>query len=224
MRICSFLLALAIPTLGLAFTRDDILSSQYDKQDDRGLTKLGLMQIKKRSIGIPVKKINALLYKILIKDRLCDIDPPKKKQMWSNSHVEIDVISNHLLGFTVNMDSYCGGPYPDAASLFYMIDLKQGRVLDFTKSLNNQKAFKQYLAKTFHQQIPKNVSEDCLSLYSLDELQRSYYSYGLAKGSIKVRLDYPHVSRACEYEIKLACQDLVSFVKPKSPIARFCFY
>lgn len=169
------------------------------------------------------RKINTLFKQLFIKDRMCGADKNKANQMKVDTTIKISYLTNALLSLKLNYDSYCGGPYPDSGTQFYIFNLKKAEQLKLSNEMKDKKAFESLVIKAFLAKRNNNQVKDCEHLYTVNELsQYMPPQFLLNDGFITARLDFPHVARACEYDVRLNCRELVGFLKKRSLMNVYC--
>lgn len=168
------------------------------------------------------KKFNALLKKSLMDNYHCAIDPPKMKEMYFFTQIEIAYLSSALLSLKLFYNSYCGGPHPNKGFSYFIFDLKTPRLVKFEESVLNKYKFSDFLYKQFLKQQPKNYLRPCRTVLNRQSKDEIYPMFLLEKGKITVRQDYPFVTKACEFDITITCHQMRSFLNPTSLISRYC--
>lgn len=168
------------------------------------------------------KKINLLLRKQLKDDYHCLGDPPKMRDMFFFTSIQLTHVSHSLLSLKLYYDNYCGGPHPNKGVSYYIFDLKTPRLVDLEDEAVNKKKLIDFLYKTFLKQVPKNYLQACRPVLSAESKDYLYPMFLLEKGKIIVRQDYPFVTKACEFDIRVPCKKMTSFFKRNGFISQYC--
>ncbi len=205
----------------LAWSQPQISIKKIRGNDERGQFNLEYIELGK-TLGTQRREAaNRLLYQDMISDKLCSADPTNKHKMHSKSVVQLKYSSKHLLSFTSNVDIYCAGPYPDSAILYSTYDLNTAKRIELLKEGRNEKQLKKLIREQFIKQKP-SLSKDCNDLFTQKASSDLYVQFFIEQGQLIIRQEYPHVIRACEYDITISCCNLIKLLKKESPLANFC--
>lgn len=198
---------------------DAISIKQFKGKDAHGRYSIQYPNFKEPYLA---KRLNNFLKKVSIDTFLCEKDESKQGKMYSNIVVKPSFLSKSLLSYSLQYDSYCGGPYPDNGVLYVIVDINKGKLIDMKTQFKDFKTFKQLLYNEFQKQQPKHYIKDCQHLITPKELSLLTPDYLLKDKTLIVRQSYAHVARACEYNITIPCSLLKSNLKQNSSLSEYC--
>lgn len=187
-------------------------------QDDRGEFRLEYIVLNNQAN----QKINHKLFEDLVSDKQCLPDASQKNKMHYRSKIEIKTVNQALLSFVSSDDSYCGGPYPDAGLQFSTYDIKHVKKINLMDEIKDGDQFKKYLAKQFQNQPTASIPEDCKQVLNTEDLLNTDFQFFIDNQTIIIRQDYPHVTRACEFNVTFHCRDIEPFLKNESILSSYC--
>lgn len=177
-------------------------------KDNRGEYHLSYLQIMPE-VGLKdLERFNNKLKQTLAYDYLCESDSERSKHMYVNTRLSKIYVDRNVLSFQVHFETYCGGPYPDAALRFYTFDLHTQKSLALNQFISQNKKITQTIYRKLLKTAHSQKIEDCQHFYTKEELAITSFQYRISEAALIVRMDLPHVARSCELQIKLNCNDL----------------
>lgn len=184
-------------------------------KDSRGEYHLSYLQIMPE-VGLKdLERFNNKLKQTLAYDYLCESDSERSKHMYANTRLSNIYVDRNVLSFQVHFETYCGGPYPDAALRFYTFDLHTQKSLALDQSISQNRKITQTIYSKFLKTAHSQKIDDCQHFYTKKELSRTSFQYRISEAALIVRMDLPHVARACELQIKLNCDELAPLKNQK---------
>jgi hypothetical protein len=125
----------------------------------------------------------------------------------------------------------CCGPYPtNDSNISQSYDLRSGELVKFENLFDNYDKNKEEILKIIFasriaraekvQSSGKSADTDCDSLYALDNLGDSQFSYNLSKDYLQVQPDWPHAVEACSEIVSVPYSKLRKFQRPNGLLSR----
>jgi hypothetical protein len=126
---------------------------------------------------------------------------------------------------------FCGGPYPtNDANMSQTFDLRTGKQVQFEELFKNYEADKREILRAiFAAKVTtaerlkasgRAKEDDCRTLFALDNLETSSFSFNFSNAGLQVQPSWPHVIEACADRVTVPYSKLQRFAAPDGILAR----
>jgi hypothetical protein len=144
-----------------------------------------------------------------------------------NATSSVTYAKHDIYSISIHSSYFCGGAHPNNdVNESITFDMKTGEPVSFEQLFTKYEEDKEKIVSLiFASQIQKaeeSVDEEsCDSMFTLDRLTDSEYSYTLGDKGITIEPNWPHVIEACEEAITVPISELSSFIDPSSIVSRY---
>lgn len=195
-----FILVLAI-TSNNAFSAGDIdyrtIKTNKTTPIDLSLSHVEFFGANKTAI----ENLNSAVKEIWNDDKGCDLSDIDKNTlaMGGEYHrtLEVKKLTNTIVVLKDTADYSCpGAAHPGHSTNNYVIDIANGKTIDFWKHLSTENQNK-ILFLISANEIKIRGNDECRDNYQLTELQNTSINIAFDAGNVSLEPDFPHAIQAC---------------------------